>query len=129
MLPDAAAGQIEWRLVLSGSDGCGSGALSALFTASQGSFGAFTFIDPLANLARMERRSFAAGLAGRIAAERSRRDRSAGNAKRVIDLEYEPGSTDASQTLGSAGDYVACFSVYLRSDAAGTVTLQRDGTQ
>ncbi len=39
------------------------------------------------------------------------------------------GTQSLQQTLGLAGNYVTCFSAYLRSDFGGTVTLKRDNTQ
>src|ERR1700691_4958839 len=50
ILPDTAAGQVEWRLSYQDLTDAETGTLSSLFAASQGSFGSFTFIDPLANL-------------------------------------------------------------------------------
>ena len=50
LLPDAAGGQIVWKLSYRDLVDSEVQNLSNLFTASQGGFGAFTFIDPLANL-------------------------------------------------------------------------------
>ncbi len=50
MLPDTAAGQIEWKLSYQDLSSAEAQSLSSLFTASQGQFAPFAFVDPLANL-------------------------------------------------------------------------------
>src|ERR1700744_6463655 len=50
MLPDTAAGQIPWKFSYRDLQAIAVQSHTALFTASQGEFGAFTFIDALANL-------------------------------------------------------------------------------
>ena len=50
LLPDTAAGQIEWQLSVQELNDAESGRLSDFFSAAQGRFGSFLFIDPLANL-------------------------------------------------------------------------------
>jgi len=50
VLPDTSAGQIEWGLSYVDLSDAETALVSGLFTASQGGFASFTFIDPLANL-------------------------------------------------------------------------------
>ena len=50
MLPDANAGQIQWKLSYQDLAAAEVQSLSNMFNASQGAFAPFTFIDPLANL-------------------------------------------------------------------------------
>src|SRR5580658_3468215 len=50
MLPDTAAGQIQWKLSYQDLTNAEVQNLSNLFAASQGEFAAFAFFDPLANL-------------------------------------------------------------------------------
>jgi hypothetical protein len=95
----------------------------------QGSFGTFTFIDPLANLLGwsedLTQPNWQLGLlrtnAGISDPLGTKRASSISNAS--------AGTQALQQTLGVAGDYVACFSAWIRSDAAGTVVLQRDNIQ
>ena len=89
MLPDATAGQIEWKLSYQDLTIAEVQSLSNLFTASQGEFAAFTFIDPLANLLGWSERSLATGLAAGVAADRRRRDRSVGNAEGIVGYKSE----------------------------------------
>src|ERR1700744_4442270 len=49
-LPDTCSGQIQWKLFYQDLTSVEVQNLSKLFTASQGEFAPFTFIDPLANL-------------------------------------------------------------------------------
>jgi hypothetical protein len=39
------------------------------------------------------------------------------------------GAQQLSQTLAVPGDYVACFSAWVRSDSVGAVTIRRDSVQ
>ena len=128
MLPDPSAGQIEWRLTFQDLSDTEAG-LSTLFTASQGSFGAFTFVDPLANLLGwsedLTQPNWQPGL---LHTNGSVGDPLGGN--RASSISNASAGTQAlQQTLEIPGDYVACFSAWIRSDAAGTVTLQRDNVQ
>jgi hypothetical protein len=129
MLPDTAAGQIEWKLSYRDLVAAEVQNLSNLFTASQGEFGAFTFIDPLANLLGWsEVLSQTAWQAGLLQTAAGVTD-PLGTQRAWSVTNPSPGTQTLQQTLGVSGDYVACFSAWLRSNVAGTVTLHRDGTQ
>ena len=129
MLPDSAAGQIEWKLSYQDLTNTEVGSLSNLFASCQGGFAAFTFIDPLANLLGwsedLTQPNWQVGLLqhtnGAIDPLGTQRASTVSNAN--------PAAQAVQQTLGVSGDYVACFSGYFRSVAAGTVVIQRDGTQ
>jgi hypothetical protein len=128
MLPDAPAGQIEWKLTYQDLVDSEVQNLRNLFIASQGEFGAFTFIDPLANLLgwseNLSQPAWQVGLlqtAGGVADP-------LGTERASSVTNPTAGTQSLQQSLGISGDYVTCFSVYLRSPAAGAVTLQRDGT-
>ena len=128
ILPDAAAGEIGWRLGYQDLTDAEAGALSALFTSSQGSFGAFTFVDPMANLLGWsEDVSQPVWQAGLLQHANGVSD-PLGTLRASSIINASPGAQTLMQTLALPGSYVTCFSVYLRSDAAGSVTLQRDGT-
>jgi hypothetical protein len=128
-LPDPAAGKIEWRLSYRDLSDAEATALKALFVASKGSFGAFAFADPLANLLAwsedLTHPDWQAGLLGTTPAATD----SEGMQKAWTLSNSSPGIQSLSQTIGIPGEYVACFSAWIRSDTAGTVTLQRDGLQ
>jgi len=128
MLPDATAGQIQWKLSYQDLVASEVQSLSNLFSASQGEFAAFTFIDPLANLLGWsESLSQSAWQAGLLQTAAGVTD-PLGTLRASSVTNPSPGTQALQQSLGVSGDYVACFSVYLRSNTAGTVTLQRDGT-
>jgi hypothetical protein len=129
MLPDTAAGEIEWRLSYQDLTDAETTSLSSLFASSQGSFGAFTFIDPMANLLgwsedlsqpvwQLGLLQHASGVSDPL-----------GTSRASSITNPSPGAQTLTQTLALPGQYVACFSVYLRSDTPGSVTVQRDGTQ
>jgi hypothetical protein len=129
LLPDLTAGQIEWRLSYQDLTDAETLTLNNLFAASQGGFGAFTFIDPLANLLGwsedLSRSDWQAGLLqnqGSVADP-------LGTLRASTVTNGTTGSQTLSQTLGVSGSYVGCFSAYIRSNAAGSVTLQRDALQ
>jgi hypothetical protein len=126
MLPDAAAGQIQWKLSYQDLVAAEVQSLSALFTASQGEFAAFTFVDPLANLLGWsESLSQSAWQLGLLQTATGVTDPL--GTQRAWSLTNPSGGTQSlQQSLGVSGDYVACFSVYLRSNMAGAVTLKRD---
>jgi hypothetical protein len=128
ILPDAAAGEIEWRLSYQDLTDAEAASLSSLFTSTQGSFGAFTFIDPMANLLGWsEDLSQPVWQAGLLQHASGVSD-PLGTLRASSITNTSPGTQTLTQTLALPGSYVACFSVYLRSDAAGSVTIQRDGT-
>jgi hypothetical protein len=126
MLPDTAAGEIEWRLSYQDLTDAEAGTLSSLFAASQGSFGPFTFIDPLANLLgwsedvsqpvwQLGLLRYVTGITDPL-----------GTLRASSISNTSPGAQTLQQTLSIEGSYVVCFSVYLRSDTPGSVTLNRD---
>jgi hypothetical protein len=129
MLPDTEAGQIEWKLSYRDLTNSEAGALSNLFASSQGGFGAFTFIDPLANLLGgsedLTQPNWQIGLLQHAGGAGD----PLGTQRASIVSNTSPGTQALQQTLGVSGDYVACFSAYLSSNTTGTVILQRDGIQ
>jgi hypothetical protein len=129
LLPDTTAGQIQWKLSYQDLVSAEVQNLSSLFAASQGEFGAFTFIDPLANLLGWsESLSQSAWQLGLLETAAGATD-PLGTERAWTVANPNPGTQTLLQTLGIPGNYVACFSAYLWSSVPGTVTLQRDGTQ
>jgi hypothetical protein len=128
MLPDAAAGEIAWALSYQDLTDAEAGALMTLFASSQGAFAAFTFIDPLANLLGWsEDFSQPAWQLGLLTTTGAGTD-PLGTLRASAVSNASPGAQPLRQALSIPGSYVACFSVYLRCDTPGTVSLQRDGT-
>lgn len=129
MLPDATAGQVGWKLSFQDLTDEEASSLSALFTASQGSYGAFTFIDPLANLfgwsEDLTQPNWQVGLLQTTAGVAD----PLGTQRASSIANTSPGTQAVQQSLGIPGAYIACFSLWLRSAAAGTVMLRRDNTQ
>ena len=129
MLPDTAAGQIQWKLSYRDLQDIEVQSLTDLFTASQGEFGAFTFIDPLANLLGWsENVTQSAWQAGLLTSSANVAD-PLGSARASSIMNSSAGPQSLQQTLGLPGNYVTCFSAYVRSNSAGAVMLQRDNTQ
>jgi hypothetical protein len=129
MLPDTTAGQIQWKLSYQDLVNAEVQNLSNLFAASQGEFGVFTFIDPLANLLGWsEGLSQSAWQLGLLETAAGAAD-PLGTERAWTVANPNPGTQTLLQTLGIPGNYIACFSAYLWSSVPGTVTLQRDGTQ
>ena len=129
MLPDAAGGQIEWQLSYKDLSDNEAGRLSDFFSASQGSFGAFGFADPLVNLLAwsedLTRPDWQPGLlsmAGGISDPN-------GTQQAWSVTNGSPGDQPLIQTVRLPGEYVTCFSAWLRADTLCSVTLQRDGAQ
>jgi hypothetical protein len=129
VLPDTAAGQIEWGLSYVDLSDTETALVSGLFTASQGSFASFTFIDPLANLLGwsedLSQPGWQAGLLGTAGGIGD----PLGTQRAWAVSNGTGGTGQLSQTLGISGDYCACFSAYIRSDVAGSIAIVRDGTQ
>jgi hypothetical protein len=126
-LPDPDARRIEWRLSYRDLSEAEATRLKALFVASKGSFGSFALADPLANLLGwsedLTQPDWQTGL---LAATPGATD-PAGTQRAWTLANNSPGGQALSQTVGVPGDYVGCFSAWIREDIAGTVTLQRDG--
>jgi hypothetical protein len=129
ILPDTAAGRIQWRLSYKDLTNTEVQNLSGLFAASQGQFAAFTFIDPLANLLGWsENLSQSAWQPGLLQTTAGMTD-PLGTGRAWLVANPNPAAQALQQTLGISGDYVACFSAYLWSNVPGSVMLQRDGKQ
>ncbi len=126
ILPDTAAGQIEWQLSYQDLTDTETGTLSSLFSASQGGFETFTFIDPMANLLGwsedLSRPNWQAGLLQRTSGASD----SLGTQRAWTLANGSPGVQRLQQTLGVPGAYVACFSAYIRANTVGTIAISRD---
>jgi hypothetical protein len=127
VLADAAANEIEWELRYQELSNAEVASLATLFTASQGGFGAFGFIDPTANLlgasGDMTQPDWSAGLltvtSGAVDPLGASTAWTLANANLAAQA--------LQQTLGVPSNYTACFSVWLYSSTHTTLTLTRDG--
>jgi hypothetical protein len=128
-LPDQHANQIGWRLDYQDLTDAEVQNLTGLFGACQGRAAAFGFVDPLANLLGWSE-------------DLTRPDWQAGLLTTAPDVNDPLGSQRAwsltnnaigtlslQQTLGISGDYIACFSVWVKGSGRGTVILRHDATQ
>jgi hypothetical protein len=129
MLPDTTAGQIEWKLIYQDLSNAEAQSLSRLFTASQGQFAPFAFVDPLANLLGWsENLSQSCWQAGLMQVNAGATD-PLGTQRAWSVANPDTAPQVLQQTLAIPGSYVVCFSAYLSSPVAGTVVLERDGNQ
>lgn len=129
MLPDATAGQIEWKLSYQDLTIVEAQNLSDLFNTSQGGFASFTFIDPMANLLGWSENFSQPGWQAGLLQTTAGRTDPLGTQRAWSVTNPNPAVQSLEQTLAISGNYVACFSAYLWSSVAGMVTLQRDGIQ
>lgn len=128
-LRDRASSFIEWRMSLRDLTDAEALNLRDLFGAMNGSYGTFSFVDPLANLLgwseELTRPDWQAGLIG---ATPGGSDPLGG--QRAWNLFNSAGGEQAfGQTVSVPASYVACFSVWLRSDLQSTVLLARNGSR
>ena len=119
-MPDSAADEIRLATIDAGTVGCGSGGQRLCSRRAQGQYGSFLFIDPMANLLGWsEDLSSRTGnwacsqprLASAIPWERTRAS--------STDEPDAPERSRLQQTRRIPGDYIACFSAWVRSDVAG----------
>lgn len=128
-LPDTGSDQIGWGLAYRDLTDGEVTAISQLYAAAQGGAGAFTFIDPMANLLGWsEDFSKPDWQSGLLQCSRGSAD-PLGTARAWSIVNNAAGAQVLAQTLGIPGEYAACFSVYARSEAASTIVLTRDGRE
>jgi len=125
-LPDTTGGQIEWRLSYQDLTDAEAANLTNLFAASSGEAIPFGFIDPFANLLGWsEDLSQPGWQLGQLTATGGFGDPV--GTTRAWNLQNPNAAEQTlSQSLGIPGSYTACFSVYVRSDSAGTLGILRD---
>ena len=122
-LADPAAVTTEWQLGYAELADSEAAALEAFFSAAEGTLNGFTFLDPAGNLlawsGQLDDAVWARGpmlsLAGGEADP-------AGGALAWRLVNGGAGPQTITQTLAAPGDYVYCFSVYVRAPANTNVT-------
>jgi hypothetical protein len=128
-LPDASGGQIEWRLSYRELTDAEVANLTNLFAASGGAAISFGFVDPFANLLGWsEDLSQPGWQPGQLTATGGFSD-PVGTQRAWTLQNTNAAEQMLSQTLGIPGAYTVCFSVYVRSDSAGTIGILRDTTR
>lgn len=129
VLADPSGGDVQWKLQYDDLSDTETQSLNNLFAACAGRYEAFLFIDPLANLIGWsEDLSRPDWQSGQLTTAIGLND-PLGTQRASLIANGSAGSQQLSQTLSIPGDYVACFSLWLRSDAPRAITLQRDGAQ
>jgi hypothetical protein len=126
-LPDTASGQVEWQLSFQELTDAESTRLSDFFAAARGRFGSFLFIDPMANLLGwsedLARPDWQSGLLQSVAGVAD----PLGTNRASSITNSSPGTQSLQQAIAMPGEYVACFSVWIRTGISGPVTIGRDG--
>jgi hypothetical protein len=123
LLPDPAAGQIRWDLSLRELTTAETGRLNDLFTASQGQFGSFSFIDPMANLLGWSEDLLRPDWQPGLLTLSSGIADPTGSTRAWSITNGSAGGQKLRQTRELPGEYVGCFSAWFRSATAGKVTL------
>jgi hypothetical protein len=121
---DPGACRVEWEIDLQSLTDAEWGAVLELFSATEGQLGTFVFLDPLGNLLSWSEEPGAAAWS---------KDTGLALTAGVADPQGGTGATSIANTSGSAQSvaqtvavpswYRYCFSVWVRSAAAGQVTL------
>ncbi len=122
---DPAGGSMEWRLAYSGLSDAELNALQSFHEAAEGSLNGFTFVDPSANLLAWSEDLTNAvwTLAPLLSVTGSVSDAFGKTAGWQI-VNAGSGEQSIVQTLNAPAAYLYCFSLYVRADQGGVVTLQ-----
>jgi hypothetical protein len=121
---DPAGGTLEWQLAYAGLSDAELAELQAFHATAEGSLNAFTFVDPTANLLSWSEDLSNAvwTLAPLLTVSGGVADPFGGTAGWQA-ANAGAGPQSITQTLSAPAGYLYCFSVYLQSAQAGTVTL------
>jgi len=123
-LADPGAGITEWRLQYSGLLDSEAAALREFFEQSEGSLQDFTFLDPMSNLlAWSETPGEAVWARGPVLSIESGVDDPMGGTRAARLSNTGGGAQSISQMLAAPGDYLYCWSAYVRSAQPLPVTM------
>lgn len=125
-LRDSTGGQIEWRLGYRDLTDPEVGSLTALYAASAGGAVPFGFVDPMANLLGWSEDLSQPGWQFGLLTTTGGGSDPVGTQRAWTLQNATSGEQQLSQTVGLPGSYTACFSAYVRADAAGTLGILRD---
>jgi hypothetical protein len=129
MLPDAPASRIAWNLQYTDVTAAEAAKFSTLFDTCFGQYGAFLFVDPMANLLAWSedftRPDWQPGLLSISAAAAD----PMGSRRASTIVNAAAAEQSLTQTVDLPGDYVACLSVWARSDSGAAFALVRDGSR
>ena len=124
-MPDPSAGEIEWNFSMKDLSDPEAHSITDLFSLANGQFGAFLFVDPLANLLgwseNLSRPDWQAGLLNVITGAAD----PIGSQRASLLVNPSAGTQALQQTVALPGEYVACFSAWVSSDVSSWVTLAR----
>lgn len=128
-LADPAAVTTAWQLEYEDISDSEAGALEAFFSAVEGSLNGFTFLDPTGNLlASSGQLDDPVWACGPLLSLASGAPDPAGGALAWRLTNSGAGPQAITQTLASPGDYVYCFSAYVRAqENAGVTALAGPG--
>jgi hypothetical protein len=128
-LPDYGTAEIVWDLAYEDLTDAEVAQITLLFQEVRGPVGSFLFVDPLANLL-----GWSEDLAknewqkGQLTVTPGLSDPPGSNRAWRIS-NPSPASQSLAQTLEVRGEYIACFSAWVRSASMAVVSIQRDGQQ
>ncbi len=125
--PDSAGGALPWRFSYQDLSDTEAAKLSSFFQACRGRYGKFGFADPTANLIGWsEDLTRPDWQLGSLTAVRGSGDPFGGAGSWQVS-NSSAGELRCTQTLGLPGDYMACFSLWVRASIPGSIVLDRDG--
>jgi hypothetical protein len=129
MMPDVSASEIGWKLKYSDLSSAEVARISSLFTASQGQYGSFLLVDPMANLlAWSEDLSRPDWQLGQLTQQPGLADPT-GTRRASLLVNSAAAEQTLNQTIGIPGDYLTCFSMWLRCDSVTNAGILRDGAR
>lgn len=128
-LADEYSNQIGWQLSYQDLTDAEVQNLSSLFSASQGGALQFGFVDPLANVLGWSEDLTRPDWQTNLLAIAPNAVDPLGTQRAWTLTNTTTGVLSLQQTLAISGNYVACFSVWVSSPSAASVTLQHDSTQ
>jgi hypothetical protein len=129
LLPDPAAGQVEWRFSYQDLSDAEKQRLSDLFAQVQGRFGSFAFLDPMANLMGWSEDLSQPDWQTGLLQMQSNTGDPLGTRRAWSLTNPNAGAQSLTQSVTVSGDYVCCFSAWVRSASPGVVVIARDSSQ
>jgi hypothetical protein len=127
-VPDNSGNELEWRLHYLDLTDTEAATIVTLFRTARGTYGSFGFVDPTANLiAWSQDLSKSDWQAGSLSIVGGVTDPAGGSAGWQL-TNATAGDLTLSQSIELPGDYMACFSLWMRSQTPATVRLVRDAS-
>ena len=128
-LPDYGTAEIHWDLAYEDLSDAEAGRIQTLFENTQGPGAAFTFIDPLVNLlAWSEDLAQNDWQKGQLSIAPGAPDPWGGTRGSHL-FNGAQGAQSLAQTVSVRGEYVGCFSAWVRSNSIAVISIVRDSHQ